>query len=58
MNTDLILRARAVANEAEQRGFPNTAEAMRAILKEMLSDDSPKGVTESTPDRIKLDIYS
>ena len=36
MNENLILLARAVANESEQRGFPHTAEAMRQVIAEMI----------------------
>jgi hypothetical protein len=38
MDGNLILLARAVANESEQRGFPHTAEAMRQVIAEMIAD--------------------
>ena len=58
MNTDLMLRARAIANDAEQRGFTKTAEAMRSVLKEMLETDTPKGALKSTPISNMVCIHS
>jgi hypothetical protein len=45
--SDLILLAREVANEAEEKGFTHTAEAMRSVLNDMLKATSCATATDA-----------